>query len=140
MSSAVPSPTAERRTSPPVPVATTRPARRRSSGRHEVVRGRTGRARLTARAAVLAIVALILLTLAVAPLRTLIDQRTHLAELQRQTAELADRNAELESRIDRFNDPAYLERLARECLGMVRPGETAFVIVPSRGAPPASAC
>jgi cell division protein FtsB len=89
---------------------------------------------------VLAIVALILLTLAVAPLRTLIDQRNHLAELRRQTAQLADRNAELESRIDRFNDPTYLERLARECLGMVRPGETAFVMVPSRGAPPTPAC
>jgi len=140
MSSAVPSPTAARKTSPPASGATTHPARGRAAGRHEVVRGRTRRARLTARAAVLAMVALILLTLAVAPLRTLIDQRNHLGELERQATQLARRNAELETRIERFNDPAFLERLARECLGMVRPGETAFVMVPNRGAPPAPSC
>jgi cell division protein FtsB len=89
---------------------------------------------------VLAVVALILLTLGVAPLRTLLDQRQHLDELQRQTSDLAARNAQLEARIERFNDPTYLERLARECLGMVRPGETAFVIVPTRGAPPTPRC
>ena len=85
-------------------------------------------------------VALILLTLSVAPLRTLIDQRNQLARLERQADDLATRNAQLEERIDRFNDPIYLERLARECLGMVRPGETAFVMVPAHGAPPAPRC
>jgi cell division protein FtsB len=85
-------------------------------------------------------VALILLTLAVAPLRTLIDQRNQLTQLERQADELASRNAQLEARIDRFNDPTYLERLARECLGMVRPGETAFVMVPTHGAPPTPRC
>lgn len=105
-----------------------------------MARGRTSRARLTARAAVLAMVALILLTLSVAPLRTLLEQRSRLGQLERQAEGLADRNAQLEARIDRFNDAAYLERLARECLGMVRPGETAFVMVPKYGAPPASRC
>jgi cell division protein FtsB len=85
-------------------------------------------------------VALILLTLAVAPLRTLLDQRSRLGQLERQAGDLADRNARLVARIDRFSDPAFLERLARECLGMVRPGETAFVLVPRRGAPPATRC
>jgi cell division protein FtsB len=89
---------------------------------------------------VLAVVALILLTLAVAPLRALIDQRSNLAKLERQAEELTYRNAQLEARIDRFTDPTYLEQLARECLGMVRPGETAFVMVPSRGAPPTPRC
>jgi cell division protein FtsB len=101
---------------------------------------RSSRVRLTARAAMLAMVALILLTLAVAPLRTLIDQRARLGQLERQADDLTDRNAALEERIGRFNDPAYLERLARECLGMVRPGETAFVMVPKRGAPPTPTC
>ena len=76
---------------------------------------------------------LLLLTLAVAPLRALVDQRGDLADLQRQAENLAERNAKLEARIDRFTDPAYLEGLARACLGMVRPGETAFVMVPTRG-------
>lgn len=88
----------------------------------------------------LAMVALILLTLAVAPLRTLIDQRSRLGQLERQADDLTDRNAALEARIGRFNDPSYLERLARQCLGMVRPGETAFVMVPRQGAPPTPAC
>jgi len=141
MSSAVPSPTAARRSASPTPdVARDRPSRRRTAGRHEVVRGHTSHPRLTARAAVLAVVALILLTLAVAPLRALLDQRSNLAQMERQAEELAYRNAQLEARIDRFTDPTYLEQLARECLGMVRPGETAFVMVPSRGAPPTPRC
>ena len=129
MSSAVPSPTAARRH----PTG-------RTAGKHEVARGRTSQPRLTARAAVLAVVALILLTLAVAPLRALIDQRSDLAKLEQQAEQLADRNARLEARVDRFTDPTYLEELARECLGMVRPGETAFVMVPTRGAPPSPSC
>ena len=133
MSSAVPSPTAAGRHDG-------RTVGRHAAGRHEVARGRTSRARLTARAAILAMVALILLTLAVAPLRTLLDQRSRLAQLERQAEDLAGRNAGLEARIERFNDPTFLERLARECLGMVRPGETAFVIVPKNGAPPAIRC
>ena len=105
-----------------------------------MARGRVSRARLTARAAVLAVIVLTLLTLAVAPLRALIDQRAHLAQLERQAEDLAARNADLEARIDRFNDPAYLEQLARECLGLVRPGETAFVMVPTHGAPLTPRC
>lgn len=86
------------------------------------------------------VVALTLVTLAVAPLRALLDQRANLVELEQQADDLVSRNAALEARIERFNDPVYLERLARECLGMVKPGETAFVIVPARGAPPSPTC
>jgi cell division protein FtsB len=96
--------------------------------------------RLTARAAVLAVVSLILLTLAVAPLRSLIDGRNTLSQLERQAEDLEQRNERLEARIEQLNDPTYLERLARECLGMVRPGETAFVMVPKHGPPPTTRC
>lgn len=110
------------------------------------VRARTGahRAkrtwRLSARAAGLAIVALLLLSFAVAPFRTLMDQRGELGDLQRQTQDLQRENAELQTKVQRFNDPAYMERLARECLGMVRVGEIAFVTVPKHGAPVPPAC
>jgi cell division protein FtsB len=146
MSSAVPSPTAARRSPTRDASAAHRSAAppqigwRRETGRHEVAREPSSHPRLTARAAVLAVVSLILLTLAVAPLRALIDQRNHLAQLEQQADHLERRNTQLEERIDRFNDPAYLERLARECLGMVRPGETAFVMVPTHGPPPANRC
>jgi cell division protein FtsB len=86
------------------------------------------------------VVVLLLLALAVAPLRALIDQREHLSQLEQQAEVLEARNALLEERIDRFTDPAYLEQLARGCLGMVRPGETAFVMVPVRGAPATPRC
>ena len=88
----------------------------------------------------LAVVSLILLTLAVAPLRSLIDGRNTLSQLERQAEDLEQRNERLEARIEQLNDPTYLERLARECLGMVRPGETAFVMVPKHGLPPTTRC
>ena len=142
MSSAVPSPAAERRstTAPSETVQGHTSPGRHAAGRHEVARGRTSTPRLTARAAVLCVIVLFLLTLAVAPLRGLIDQRSHLARLERQSETLTLRNAQLEARIELLNDPAYLERVARQCLGLVRPGETAFVMVPSRGALPSPEC
>ena len=73
--------------------------------------------------------------LAIAPFRMLMDQAGQLGDLQRQTEQSLRENADLQTKVQRFNDPAYLERLARECLGMVRPGEIAFVTVPKHGAP-----
>jgi cell division protein FtsB len=63
------------------------------------------------------------------------EQRAELAELERQAAALERGNAALAARAAQLRDGAYLERLARQCLGMVRPGETAFVAVPREGAP-----
>lgn len=140
MSAAVPSPAAERRdTTIPRDVAGAT-SRHRAAGRHEAARDRSSSPRLTARAVVLCVVVLFLLTLAVAPLRGLIDQRSLLARLERQAEVLTDHNARLEERIDLLNDPTYLERVARQCLGLVRPGETAFVMVPTRGALPSPEC
>jgi cell division protein FtsB len=42
-----------------------------------------------------------------------------------------------------MRDPAYVERFARECLGMIKPGEIPFVVVPKHGkagAPSAEGC
>ncbi len=97
-------------------------------------------ARLSARGAALAVVVVFLLTLAVAPFRILLEQRGQLGELERQTTELRQESAELHAQIDLLNDPRNLERLARECLGMVHPGEIAFVTVPKHGPPPAPRC
>lgn len=123
MSSTVPSPTVTR--------AAARAARNATVRR---------RARITARASVLVIVVMTLLTIAISPVRTLLEQRNELDELHRQAAELEVRNAKLEARITKLDDPTYIEQLARECLGMVEPGETAFVVIPRRGAPPPTQC
>jgi cell division protein FtsB len=132
MSAAVPSPAS--------PVAADRSTAEQTRLRDARRSTRARRARLTARASVLAVVVMILLTLAGAPLRTLLDQRSQLSQLEQQARELGASNAQLQTRIDQLNDPTYLEKLARECLGMVAPGETAFVLIPRKGPPPSAQC
>jgi cell division protein FtsB len=118
------------RTAAPSPaVATGRTIRSRPAS------PRRRRARLTLRATILLAVLSGIVFLSIAPARMYFEQRAELAELQRQAAELAARNQRLTDRAERLRDEAYLERLARQCLGMVRPGEVAFVVVPKEGAP-----
>jgi cell division protein FtsL len=88
--------------------------------------------RLTGRAAVLIVVLVLLALMAVVPARQYLAQRGRVAELERRTAELEQSNADLRSQIERLHDPAEIERLARECLGMVAPGEVALV-TPGQG-------
>jgi cell division protein FtsB len=90
--------------------------------------------RLTGRAAGLLAVVLVLAMSLVVPLRQYASQRARVAELAARVDTLNRANARLERQLDRLRDPAYLERLARECLGMVKPGEIAFVTVPKKGA------
>ena len=104
-----------------------------------VARPTAARVRVSTRAAVLLILVLTVLTFAIAPLRALLVERDQLDRLEQQAQELQRQNAVLQDRILQLQDPAYLERLARECLGMVDPGETAFVTVPEEGPPPVSA-
>lgn len=94
---------------------------------------RRARIRLTPRAAVLVLVVSALLLYLVVPLRSYLAQRDRLAQLEEQARALERQNSELEEEIRRLYDPEYLERIARECLGMVRPGEIAFVVVPKSG-------
>ena len=98
------------------------------------------RARPTARGVLLAAVVAVLAVFSAVPVREYLDQRGQIADLGRQIRLLEDANAELELRIVRLHDPAEIERLARECLGMVKPGEVAFVVVPKGGEPQPSAC
>jgi cell division protein FtsB len=91
------------------------------------------RPRLTPGAALLAIVVTALLLYLAVPLRTYIDQQNRLAEMERQAQVLEQRNVELQKEIERLHDPAYLERIARECLGMVKKGEIGFIVVPKDG-------
>ncbi|HEV8420952.1 MAG TPA: septum formation initiator family protein [Actinomycetota bacterium] len=88
------------------------------------------RAQLTPRAVILAVVVTALLIYLVAPLRTYLAQRDRLNQLQRQTQILEEQKALLERQVQQLKDPAYLERIARECLGMVKKGEIGFIVVP----------
>jgi cell division protein FtsL len=93
--------------------------------------------KLTGRAAVLLVVITLLAVMAMVPARQYLDQRARISDLERRTEELESQNADLRSEITRLHDPAELERLARECLGMVDPGEVAFV---APGGGPADGC
>ncbi len=91
------------------------------------------RARLTARAGILAALVVVIGALSIVPAQQLLGQRAEIADLERQAKVLQRANHQLEERITRLHDPDELERLARVCLGMVKPGETAFVTVPRHG-------
>jgi cell division protein FtsB len=75
------------------------------------------------------------LVLSIAPARLYFEQTAEVARLERQAAALERTNESLAARAEQLRDRAYLERLARRCLGMVKPGEVAFVVVPKEGAP-----
>lgn len=98
------------------------------------------RFRVSVRVAVLFVLVAILAVSAVYPVRLYLEQRHEIATLEQQSLELQRTNARYEGQIAQLQDPKYLEQLARDCLGMVKRGETAFVIVPRRGQPQADAC
>ena len=104
--------------------------------RHATLR----RSAFTARTAILAVVVAALAVAMLFPLRQLLSDRSQVAQLTRQTQVLEHRNRRLEARIQRLHDPTYLERLARECIGMVKPGEVPFAIVTRHGDPEPARC
>lgn len=62
---------------------------------------------------------------------TFLELREQRSELQQELVELRDKNSRLSGQVEALkSDPLYIERLAREQLGMVRPGERVFRFVP----------
>ena len=96
---------------------------------------RRRRARLTARATVLLTLIFGVLALSVAPARMYFEQKAELARFEMQAEALKQKNDALAARAEQLRDRAFLERLARQCLGMVKRGEIAFVVVPKEGVP-----
>ncbi|HEY3208568.1 MAG TPA: septum formation initiator family protein [Actinomycetota bacterium] len=88
------------------------------------------RAQLTPRAAILAVVVTALLVYLVVPVRAYVAQRNRLHQLERQTQILEQEKARLEREVQMLKDPVQLQRIARECLGMVKKGEIGFIVVP----------
>ena len=70
--------------------------------------------------------------LAIEPTRQLIEQRERIAGMSSDLDRLERSNHRLEARIERLKDPDYLEQRAREQVGLVRPGETTYVVMPPR--------
>jgi cell division protein FtsB len=84
------------------------------------------RGRITARAVVLVAILFVLAIAAAGPVRNFLAQRSEIDRLESRIGELESERAQLKQEIERMKDPDYVEQLAR-CMGMVRPGEIAFV-------------
>jgi cell division protein FtsB len=73
---------------------------------------------------------------AIVPFQQILAQRQEVADAAARLAAVEDENRVLQSEITALNTPVEIERLAREKLGYVFPGETAFVVVSPPGAEP----
>jgi len=81
---------------------------------------------------VLAVVLLGALALTVSgilPFRQLISQQRQIERSQEQLSALTSENRALAEDIEMLGTDAEIERLARDQFGLVRPGETAYVVV-----------
>jgi len=90
------------------------------------VRQRQGRR--GAVAAVLLLAGLAIVLAGVFPFRQLIAQQRLVDNTQSKLDALVAENQGLQSQIDEMQTPEELERIAREQYGMVRPGETSYVV------------
>ncbi|MGF1668708.1 MAG: septum formation initiator family protein [Acidimicrobiia bacterium] len=78
--------------------------------------------------AVILVVALALAT-NVLPLRQIVAQRTEIAATQATLDTILAENGTLDAQVSALETPLEVERLAREELGYVRPGERAYVVM-----------
>ncbi|MQW75867.1 septum formation initiator family protein [Nocardioides sp. dk4132] len=93
------------------------------------------RSRLTGRTAVLVLVLAVLAVSYASSLRAYLDQRSHLQDLQAKIAERQAAIDDLERERRRWEDPAYVEREARERLGYVKPGVIPYIVLDENGEP-----
>ena len=80
-----------------------------------------------------------LLFIAVFPARTYLDQRHQRQQVLAQLKAMDATNKALEQRIATLHTDAEIERLARAQYNLVRPGEEAYAILPTRQPPAAPA-
>ena len=95
------------------------------------------RLRVTGRAVVLGVILILTGVASAGVVRQYLGQRAEIDRLEQEVRSIVADRARLEEEITRLHDPLHLERLARECLGMVKPGEIRFVVPDDSGTPPA---
>lgn len=86
------------------------------------------RGRRTVWLAVLLVVALAVTLAGIFPFRQMIAQQRQVATAEAQLIALSSENARLEDELAALATPAEIERIAREELGLVRPGETSYMV------------
>jgi cell division protein FtsB len=72
----------------------------------------------------------LLLAMAIEPARQLLAQRERVDTMASDLAKIERLNDRLEKRIDRLQDPDYIEQQARSQAGLVHPGEIPYVVMP----------
>jgi cell division protein FtsB len=68
--------------------------------------------------------------MAIQPTRALLEQRRRIEGMSGDLRRMETLNAKLEDRIERLQDPDFIEQEAREKVGLVRQGETTYLVVP----------
>jgi cell division protein FtsB len=68
--------------------------------------------------------------MAIQPTRQLLAQQHRISATASELHQTERANARLSQRIARLRDPDFIEEQARAEIGLVRPGETPFVVVP----------
>lgn len=66
----------------------------------------------------------------VSPIRQLLAQERRISETRQQAERLDAKNVRLNERIDQLQRDSVVKQIAREELGLVMPGEEAYVLVP----------
>jgi cell division protein FtsB len=90
---------------------------------------------LTRRALVMVVVVVTLAISFGTSLRVYLTQQHDLAVAEQEIRERSAQIADLQSELDRWNDPDYVKAQARERLGWVMPGETGYRVVGEDGKP-----
>ncbi|MEI5672921.1 MULTISPECIES: FtsB family cell division protein [Nocardioides] len=93
------------------------------------------RLRPTSRLAILAVVFAVLAVGSASSLRAFLQQRSEMQALQQEIVERQDRIDDLAREKRRWQDTAYVRSQARQRLGYVMPGETAYVALDADGDP-----
>lgn len=109
-------------------MATDRPGER---GEAPILR----RARMLIPGAAVAVIVLVVIGYAVLPTRSWLAQRNEIGRLEGEITAMEDANAELERRAAALNTVAEVERIARAELGLVRPGEEVYAVLPAAPEP-----
>lgn|GEM_PF-1381779 len=107
------------------------PKRRTPQKKRAVARGKRRAQRLGVAPQLIALLLVVGLAgaMAIQPTRQLIEQRDRISEMSGDLTRVNKSNRELTGRIERLNNPDYLEETAREN-GYARPGETVYNVVP----------
>ena len=82
--------------------------------------------------ALLIIVLIAVLVAVAAPLRNFYEGRNEIARAQANIEYLERRQADLEREIAKYEDPEYLNQVARRRLGVMEPGESAWRVIDPR--------